>query len=89
LSSFGQVSCTGLSRLLGGSISHDRITRLLSENAFSSRDLWHSVKPVVREHESSEGCLIFDDTIINKPYTDNNDSEEDYLKLKIFTVEKL
>jgi len=73
LSSFGQVSSTGLSALLDGSVSHDKITRMLSGQADCSKSLWKEVKPLVREHESEDACLIFDDTIISKPYTDEND----------------
>jgi hypothetical protein len=28
---------------------------------------------LVREYESEEACLIFDDTIVSKTYTDEND----------------
>jgi Transposase DDE domain len=73
LSSFGQTSATGLSNLVDGSIQHDTITRFLSNSNFTSKDLWVHVKPLVREHQSSEGCLIFDDTIIEKAFTDEND----------------
>ena len=73
LSSFGQVTATGLSRLLGGLISHDTITRTLSGHEYCSQDLWHEVKLLVRAHESEDACLIFDDTIVSKPYTDEND----------------
>ena len=73
LSSFGQVTATGLSSLLDGALSHDKITRTLSGNEFSSRDLWQEVKALVREYESEDACLIFDDTIVSKPYTDEND----------------
>jgi hypothetical protein len=73
LSSFGQVTATGLSALLDGSISHDKITRMLSKHSYSSKDLWQEVKPLVRTHESEDACLIFDDTIISKPHTDEND----------------
>ena len=73
LSSFEQVTATGLSNLLDGSISHDKVTRLLSGKDYGSRDLWHEVKSVVRSHESDDACLIFDDTIVSKPYTDEND----------------
>ncbi len=70
---FAQVSATGLSELLDNTISHDKFTRLLSQNEFSAPDLWHLVKPLVREHHSDEACLIFDDTIIHKPHTDENE----------------
>ncbi|MDR1115315.1 MAG: hypothetical protein LBL33_04065 [Tannerella sp.] len=72
LSSFSQVTATGLSNLLDGSISHDKITRMLSGVSCSSKELWQEVKADVRRHESEEACLIFDDTIISKPYTDEN-----------------
>ena len=73
LSSFGQVTATGLSNLLDGSLSHDKITRTLSGQEYSSKDLWKEVKSLVRDHEKEDACLIFDDTIISKPYTDEND----------------
>ena len=73
LSSFGQVTATGLSNLLDGALSHDKITRMLSRNEFTSSDLWAEVKPLVRKYESEDACLIFDDTIVSKPYTDEND----------------
>ena len=72
LSSFGQVTATGLSNLLNGSVSHDKITRLLSGGEFTSKDLWHNVKSLVRSHESEDACLIFDDTIVSKSYTDES-----------------
>src|SRR5438105_776120 len=61
ISSFGQTTGTGLSALLGGSISHDRIQRFLSKQEFTSADLWHFVKPHVRAVEQEgeqDGCLI-------------------------------
>ena len=42
--SFGSTTATGLSALLGGSLSHDKITRFLSEEEFTSKSLWHLVK---------------------------------------------
>jgi hypothetical protein len=73
LSSFGQATATGLSKIFDGAVSHDKITRLLSENNFSSKDLWHQVKPLVREFECDSACLIFDDSLEEKPYTDENE----------------
>jgi hypothetical protein len=73
LSSFGQTSSTGLSRLLDEAISHDKINRFLSGNEFTSKTLWQQVKPLVRKYETDVGCLIFDDIIVEKPYTDEND----------------
>jgi hypothetical protein len=73
LSSFGATTATGLSRLLGGAVSHDQVTRFLSEKVKTSSDLWRVVKPLVRQIESEEGVLIFDDSIEEKPYTDENE----------------
>lgn len=73
ISSFGQTTGTGLSALLGGSVSHDRIQRFLSKQEFTSADLWHFVKPHARAVECSDGCIILDDSIAEKPYTDEND----------------
>jgi hypothetical protein len=72
LSSFGQVTATGLSHLLGGALSHDKITRLLSGNEFNSKALWQEITPLAREYENEDACLIFDDTVVSKPYTDEN-----------------
>jgi len=73
LISFGQTTATGLSRTLDGAISHDKITRLLCENSFNSTDLWREVKPLVRKYENDLACLIFDDSLLEKPYTDENE----------------
>ena len=73
ISSFGQTSATGLSRLVDNEIKHDSVTRLLSNSDFSSKTLWQSVKPLVRKHQAEDACLIFDDVIIEKAHTDEND----------------
>ena len=73
LSSFGATTATGLSDLLEGTLSHDQITRFLSQQRFDSKTLWQLVKPMVRAMEDDEGVLIFDDTIQEKPYTDENE----------------
>ena len=49
LSSFGQTSATGLSNLVDGVINHDKISRFLSNSNFTSKDVWLSVKVLVRE----------------------------------------
>ena len=74
LSSFGQTTATGMSDLLDGAYSHDQVTRLLSTNDFTSKDLWRMVKSTVRQVETDDAVLIFDDTIEEKPYTDLSDS---------------
>ena len=73
LCSSRQTTATGLSKLTGGLISHDKITRLLSGEAMDNKTLWLKVKKLVRNHENEDACLIFDDTIIEKRYMDEND----------------
>ena len=69
------ATATGLSKTMGGSISHDQITRFLNQEEFTSKDLWKFVKPEVRKHQQDEGgVLIIDDTIEEKPHTDENDT---------------
>jgi len=70
----GYATATGLSQLLDGEVSHDKITRFLNSKEASSKDLWEYVKPEVRKIESKdEGILILDDSIEEKPYTDENE----------------
>ena len=73
ISTFGYATATGLSRMVEGQVSHDQITRFLSQKAYTSKDLWLQVKPTVRKVEREDGVLIFDDTIQEKPHTDENE----------------
>ena len=73
LSSFGATTATGLSAMLEGEVSHDRITRFLSKQDYTSKDLWLQVKAMVRAVQSAEGVLIFDDTIQEKAWTDESE----------------
>jgi|ERR1044072_1629010 hypothetical protein len=73
IASFGPTTATGLSRLLDGQVSHDQVTRFLSERLKTSADLWRIVKPLLRQVESDDGALIIDDSIEEKPYTDENE----------------
>lgn len=73
LSAFSHTTATGLSRMTGAAVSHDKITRFLSEKESDSRTLWRLVKPLVRQLEGEEGVLIIDDTVEEKPYTDESE----------------
>jgi hypothetical protein len=68
------ATATGLSDLLEGQISHDKITRFLNSEEFSSKELWEYIKPEVRKvEEDTGGVLILDDSIEEKTYTDENE----------------
>lgn len=73
ISAFGQTTATGLSALLDGQISHDRVQRFLASAKRTSADLWLIVKPHVRAIQHDDGVLILDDSIAEKPSTDEND----------------
>lgn len=73
IASFGQTSATGLSRLVDNEIKHDSVTRWLSKADVSSKTWWQTVKPLVRKQPAEEAGLMFDDFIIEKAPTDEND----------------
>ena len=73
ISSFNKTTATGLSQLVDGSVSHDKISRFLAERKYTSKDLWKEVKSTVRQIESDTAVLIVDDTIQEKPHSDENE----------------
>lgn len=73
LSSFGQTTATGLAKLINGEVSHDQITRMLGSEKLTSKTWWKLVKPQVRQIEREGGVMIIDDSIAEKPFTDEND----------------
>jgi len=68
-----QATATGLSKILDDELSHDKITRFLSSAHFDEKTLWKKVKKLIRAYEEENACIIFDDTIIEKPYMDENE----------------
>lgn len=73
ISSFGLTTGTGLSRLLDGAISHDRMQRFLASPMKTGAEFWQVVKPYIRQIQCADGVLIVDDSISEKPHTDEND----------------
>ena len=49
--------------------SHDQLNRLLREQRISAGDLWRSVKNDIEL--DPDGYLLFDDTVVSKPYARN------------------
>ena len=66
ISAFGLTTATGLSSLLEGQLSHDRIQRFLASEQRTSNDLWLIVKPHIRAIQQLDGVLIVDDSIAEK-----------------------
>lgn len=73
LTSFGQTTATGLSNMLDGAISHDGFTRMLSDEVITAKTWWRMVKPHVRTIQSEDGVMVIDDSISEKPFTDENE----------------
>jgi len=67
------ATATGLSDMLDGGLKHDKVTRFLPLSDFNSKSLWGYVKSAVRSQERKDGVLILDDTIEEKPYTDESE----------------
>ena len=77
-SAFSHTTATGLSAMTGGEVSHEKVARFLSGKDMDSRALWGLVKPLVRElkkeaSQEEEGVSIIEDTIEEKPYTDESE----------------
>lgn len=73
ISSFKLVTATGLSAVLDEALSHDQITRFLSQGFFTQKDYWKCVKPIIRRIEGDYGVIKIDDTIEEKPHSTEND----------------
>jgi hypothetical protein len=74
ISSTQLTTCTGLSKVLDGAISHDKFTRLLSKGKFDSKSLWKQGKVMAQEIGQSTytRVLSFDDSIMPRPHTKEN-----------------
>ena len=77
VSSTGQTSATGLSRLFDGQISHDQVTRWLRSVYLDSRQVWAHAKPLVRRAKQvleadDFAVLVVDDSMLEKAHTDPN-----------------
>jgi hypothetical protein len=75
--STGPTTATSLSRLLDGALSHDHLTRWLSNTALGSPALWRQAKLVIRQAEGQRkagefAVLIVDDSILEKAHTAAN-----------------
>lgn|GEM_PF-2834740 len=64
-----------MSRLLGGTVTHDQVTRCLSNAYLDSEQVWAQAKPLIRragqQREANEfAVLTVDDSILEKGHTD-------------------
>lgn len=73
LSSFSLATATGLAALVNQAYSHDQITRFLDQPRYDQKQYWQIIKPVVRQVERADAAVLVDDTIEEKPYTDESE----------------
>jgi len=78
LSSTGPTTATGLSRRLDGALSHDHVTRWLSQGTYGPAEVWRQAKPLIRQAEARRpvakfAVFIVDDSMLEKAHTDAND----------------
>ena len=73
LSSFAATTATGMSALLDNTISHDQVSRMLNGRKREPKEWWQMVKSAVRTMQGEEGVITIDDSIVEKPYTDENE----------------
>jgi DDE superfamily endonuclease len=66
------TTATGLAKIFDNEFSHDAITRFLSGEELDNKKLWTFIKPFLRSVEKEDSVLIVDDTIFEKPYTDES-----------------
>jgi len=73
LSSFSLTTATGLASMVDNAVSHDQVTRFLGQPRYDQKEYWQVIKPVVRQVEQDDGSILVDDTIEEKPYTDESE----------------
>lgn len=73
LSSFSLATATGLASMVDNAYSHDQITRFLDQPRYDQKQYWQVIKPVVRQVERDDAAVLVDDTLEEKPYTDESE----------------
>jgi hypothetical protein len=56
-------------------MSHDKVTRFLSSSYFDNKTIWQASKKIIRKYippTDDRGIIIVDDSIVEKPHTDEN-----------------
>ena len=76
LSPMSKIEMTKLSKLLGKAIRTIDLQRCFKTRVQKmNKKLWQYTKFLLREYNNnSEGCIVVDDTIINKPHTKQSDT---------------
>ena len=67
----GQAASTTFSEATNKTISHDKFTRFLNKEEYSSEDFWKKASPLI--NNTKEGILSIDDFIVEKPHSKVSD----------------
>lgn len=68
----GVATCTLLSEVLQGEVSHDKFTRMLSKGVLNSKKVWQNTKVICQEIQNEQAVLIVDDSVEEKKYSKCN-----------------
>lgn len=73
LSGSGSISATELSQVVDNQYSHDQISRMLYSGKLTDKALYLKGKRLMKAVAAKgEKCLIFDDSVLAKPYSGEN-----------------
>lgn len=72
------VSAGLVSEILNKEHSHDKVTRTLAQDILDQKVYWQTIKKTVRQIEKPQGVISIDDTIEEKPHSDENQYIEWY-----------
>jgi DDE superfamily endonuclease len=72
-SSPNMVSATLISEVLNKAYSHDSFTRMLAQPILDQQVYWKYIKKSVRQIEKANGVISIDDTLEEKPYSEQNE----------------
>ncbi len=70
MASFNLTTATGMSAMLDGAISHDQISRFLSQGLLDQKNYWKYIKRIVRRIEYDYGINIINFLYENKLYSE-------------------
>ena|SRR3989338_877385 len=70
IANHNRYSGVELSKTSGGLLSHDSVSKWLSDEEFDSRNLWPHVKNMI---ERETGYLVIDDSVLDKRFSRNNE----------------
>lgn len=70
IANHNRYSGAELSKTSGSALSHDSVSKWLSDEEFDSKNLWPCVKDMI---EKETGYLIVDDSVLDKRFSRNNE----------------